>query len=45
MAHQEPKLDWEEESITEKLLRKAKTSPFLVIGKFKYAMQFKMMKS
>lgn len=32
MAHQAPKVDWEEESSVDKLSRKAKDSPFMVVG-------------
>lgn len=34
MAHQAPKVDWDEESHADKFSRKAKESPFMVMGKF-----------
>lgn len=40
MAHQAPKVDWEEESQVDKFARKSKESPFMVVGKYQIKSQF-----
>lgn len=34
MAHQAPKVDWDDESQVDKMSRKAKESPFMVVGEY-----------